>query len=117
MTNLIPKLTEALSILYTERGSGCIVEKREFNERFFVGAGLARPNKKPGYGATHHSPQTAIIELPFVQNAEVLKLKTALSPLLLDLGLQGAGNAQVSRLIEALELALKVGGNRGIVYH
>jgi hypothetical protein len=41
---------------------------REFDERFFFGAGCAHPKEElpfEGYGATRHSPQTAIIEPTF----------------------------------------------------
>jgi hypothetical protein len=40
--------------------------QHEFDERFFVGAGCARPNKKPLFencGASHRSSQTTIIGL------------------------------------------------------
>jgi hypothetical protein len=43
---------------------------QKFDERFFVGASVAHPNEKApfeGCGASHHSPQTAMIELTFIQ--------------------------------------------------
>ena len=51
------------------KSSNCVsleLKERESDERFFVGAGCARPNEKSPfevYGASRHKPQTAIIEL------------------------------------------------------